>query len=256
MEERYVLRINQNANNVLFPNIAHQEEKISELVTIIILHILQFLFKLFSVTITNIKNKMKNTSLDKLLKDKNLSFTQQRRVILEELENTDSHLTADEVYFKVKKRMPHVSVGTIYRNLSVLVDLKLVDKVDTSFHTESHYEINHDDHYHIICEKCLRIDDLEHFRALSIEPTAEKISSYKILRHSIELIGICPKCKPKIKTEDTLPLDKKDNSTRTPSPSKNPVSLPKENTEENQARSSQISKKRRFFFGHRNHSKL
>ena len=109
-----------------------------------------------------------SSNLDNKLKNEKLSFTQQRRVILEEIEKKDCHLTADEIYFVVKKRMPKVSVGTIYRNLSVLVELNLIDKVKTSLHDESYYEIHSDPHYHIICTKCLRIDDLEHYRALSI----------------------------------------------------------------------------------------
>jgi len=138
---------------------------------------------------------MSKMTLDSILKNYKLSFTQQRRVILEEVYNTDTHMTADEIYLKVKKRMNKVSIGTIYRNLNMLVSLNLIDKLDTSLHSESYYETAKDPHYHIICTKCLKIVDLEHYRALSIEPTAEKISGYKINNHIVEIHGLCPVCK-------------------------------------------------------------
>ena len=146
---------------------------------------------------------MSKTTLDQILKDNKLSFTQQRRVILEEVYNADTHLTADEIYFKVKKRMAKVSVGTIYRNLNVLVSLSFIDKVDTSLHGESYYEASKDPHYHIICTNCLKIIDLEHYRALSIEPTAAKISGYKVKHHLVELHGVCPKCAPQENMHNT-----------------------------------------------------
>lgn len=181
---------------------------------------------------------MSENKLESSLLDNKLSFTQQRRVILEELNKADTHLTADEIYFLVKKRMSKVSVGTIYRNLGVLTELGLIDKVITSLHEESHYEVHKEGHYHIICLKCKKIDDLEHYRALSIEPTAEKISGYKIKNHLIELHGICQACqgvtKPEIHkdTENKETLDSYFGEIK-PAPTKG----------------SFFPKKRRFFFG-------
>jgi len=229
---------------------------------------------------------MENTKLGTKLKHKNLSLTQQRRVILEELEKSEDHLTADQIYFIVKKRMPRVSVGTIYRNLTVLVSLHLIDKLDTSLHKESHYESHKEDHYHIVCTKCLRIDDLEHYRALSIEPTAAKISGYKISNHRIELQGLCPKCK-KYAIESNVPEQKNIYTetlnqteikttekvitptqpkmpetqpaiqhTQTPHVENNHQNSPKQqnNNEIKKAPFQHKSKKRRFFFGRRNSS--
>jgi len=182
---------------------------------------------------------MSGNKLESSLLDNKLSFTQQRRVILEEMEKADTHLTADEIYFLVKKRMAKVSVGTIYRNLGVLTELGLIDKVVTSLHEESHYEVHKEGHYHIICLRCNKIDDLEHYRALSIEPTAEKISGYKIKNHLIELHGLCQSCqgttgKPDVKKDD----EKKETLDSYFGESK---SAP--------TKGSFFPKKRRFFFG-------
>ena len=55
-----------------------------------------------------------------LQKQSNLRMTRQRRVILEELCKVDTHPSADEVYVMVRKRLPRISLGTVYRNLEIL----------------------------------------------------------------------------------------------------------------------------------------
>jgi Fur family ferric uptake transcriptional regulator len=57
-------------------------------------------------------------------------MTRQRKVILEEIRKTDSHPTADELYQRVRQRLPHVSLGTIYRNLETLAASGLIQKLE------------------------------------------------------------------------------------------------------------------------------
>jgi len=194
------------------------------------------------------------SNLGSNLKNNKLSFTQQRRVILEEIQKADDHITADNIYMLVKKRMLKVSIGTIYRNLNVLVELGYVDKVETSLHSESHYEVHKDTHYHIVCKECLRIDDLEHYRALSIEPTAAKISGYQITNHSVELLGLCPACQKKL---SSLPLMSQANAvnavntvnTLIPNKDVNQVFENNELNKQQKTRSYNKRGNRKFFFG-------
>ena len=57
-------------------------------------------------------------------------MTRQRRVILEALRGTTSHPTADEVYEMVRRRLPRISLGTVYRNLEILSGEGLVAKLE------------------------------------------------------------------------------------------------------------------------------
>jgi len=60
-------------------------------------------------------------------------MTRQRAVILEEVRrDLDQHMTADEIYEKVRKRLPRISLGTVYRNLEVLVELNEIQKLELS----------------------------------------------------------------------------------------------------------------------------
>jgi Fur family ferric uptake transcriptional regulator len=57
-------------------------------------------------------------------------MTRQRKVILEELRNVDTHPSADEIYEMVRKRLPHISLGTVYRNLEILSETGAIQKLE------------------------------------------------------------------------------------------------------------------------------
>jgi Fur family ferric uptake transcriptional regulator len=56
-------------------------------------------------------------------------MTNQRQVILEEIQKVNTHPTADEVYETVRKRLPRISLGTVYRNLEILSACGLIQKI-------------------------------------------------------------------------------------------------------------------------------
>ncbi len=63
-----------------------------------------------------------------LKKEKTHRITRQRRVILEELRRVNNHPSADEIYEIVRRRMPRISLGTVYRNLEMLTELGEIQK--------------------------------------------------------------------------------------------------------------------------------
>ena len=67
--------------------------------------------------------------IEALLKKRTHRMTQQRKVILEELKNMNSHPGADEIYERVRKRLPRISLGTVYRNLEILSEFN--DKISS-----------------------------------------------------------------------------------------------------------------------------
>src|SRR5512136_1321888 len=87
-------------------------------------------------------------------------MTKQKRVILEVLKNTKSHPTADWVYDKVKKKIPNISLGTVYRNLNILKSQGEILELcyGKGF---SRFDGNSSQHYHFTCEHCGRILDVE-----------------------------------------------------------------------------------------------
>jgi Fur family peroxide stress response transcriptional regulator len=124
--------------------------------------------------------------------------SRQRDRILKLLQETNSHPAADWVYSKLKKEIPGLSLGTVYRNLKILMEQGLVQKLPfgSSF---DRFEANSAEHYHLVCEKCGLIKDFHMPQYADINQKAEKRCSFKISRHRIEFFGLCKNCQKEIK---------------------------------------------------------
>ena len=129
------------------------------------------------------------------LKENNkiLRMTNQRKIILEELCKVYSHPTASDVYEMVRKRLPRVSLGTVYRNLELLSNCNTIQKLDFG-EPHKRFDGNPKLHYHINCTKCGRVDDAPLPLKPGLEEEAAKISGYQINSHHISYSGICPDC--------------------------------------------------------------
>jgi len=124
--------------------------------------------------------------------------SQQRERMLEILSETNSHPTADWLYERLKKEMPDLSLGTVYRNLKVLVDQGLVQKLPFGS-TFDRFEARTKPHYHLVCDTCGVVKDFEMPQYATINKRAEHMSDFRITRHRIDFFGICEKCQ-RVKT--------------------------------------------------------
>jgi Fe2+ or Zn2+ uptake regulation protein len=121
-------------------------------------------------------------------------MTRQRKVILEELQQLKTHPTADEVYQRVRGKIPNVSLGTVYRNLEVLTQCGLITRIECSG-TYMRFDSNVEEHYHIRCINCDKVVDAPVKMFEKIDQQLEQASNYRIIGHRLEFIGICPQCK-------------------------------------------------------------
>ena len=129
------------------------------------------------------------------MKDKKQSrMTEQRRVVLEEVRKLETHPTADEVYRMVRERLPKISLGTVYRNLDRLSECGEIARLETSG-SQLRFDGNTDNHCHVRCVRCGRVDDLEGVRIRVPEARVQATVDYDIVGHRLEFLGICPQCK-------------------------------------------------------------
>jgi Fe2+ or Zn2+ uptake regulation protein len=120
-------------------------------------------------------------------------MTKQKRVILDVLKNTKSHPTADWVYDKVKKKIPNISLGTVYRNLNILKNQGEI--LELSFGKGfSRFDGNSANHYHFTCEHCGRILDIDGEWPSSFQEEVSKSMGVTIARHRLEFYGSCQDC--------------------------------------------------------------
>ena len=120
--------------------------------------------------------------------------SKQRNRILELLQSTDSHPTADWLYQQLKDEFPNLSLGTVYRNLAILIEQGQVKKIHFGS-TFDRFEANKRPHYHLICEACGKIIDFEMPLYNDLNKKAAKLTSFTILHHKIEFFGLCEDCK-------------------------------------------------------------
>jgi Fur family transcriptional regulator, ferric uptake regulator len=122
-----------------------------------------------------------------------MRLTAQRQIILEELGKVTSHPTANEVYDMVRKRLPRIGLGTVYRNLELMAESGLILKLEVGG-TQKRFDATTNLHYHVRCSECGRVDDIELPVQSKLDRLAAKACDYQILGHHIEFSGICPDC--------------------------------------------------------------
>ncbi len=122
-----------------------------------------------------------------------LRITKQRQLILDELMSVTSHPTADELYQMVRKRLPKISLGTVYRNLEIMSDCGIIQKLDIGG-TQKRFDGNAETHYHVRCMLCGKVDDLDIPPDFNVEKAAGKVTDFTILKHRLEFTGVCPRC--------------------------------------------------------------
>jgi Fur family ferric uptake transcriptional regulator len=128
--------------------------------------------------------------------DSNMRLTSQRQVIFEELIKVKSHPTANEVYDMVRKRLPRIGLGTVYRNLNLLAELGIIRRLEVGGEQKL-FDGDISPHYHIRCIKCNRVDDIFIKMDRGLEKSAASCCDYKILDNHVQFSGICSKCLPK-----------------------------------------------------------
>ncbi len=128
-----------------------------------------------------------------LPKLKNLRTTQQRTIILDEVRSSKNHPSADELYSRVKKRLPRISLGTVYRNLEILTQLGEIQELKLSGSLKR-YDWNPSKHYHIRCINCDRVDDAPIAPLNQIEDDLYETTVFEIIGHNLEFTGLCPDC--------------------------------------------------------------
>lgn len=119
-------------------------------------------------------------------------MTKQRRIILDELRKLTSHPTADELYEIVRRRLPRISLGTVYRNLEVLSENGDIQKLESAGN-QKRFDGNAQAHCHVRCLRCGRVGDV---MGPVSGPSWEGIEApgFTVMRAEVEFYGICDAC--------------------------------------------------------------
>ena len=122
------------------------------------------------------------------------NFSRQREAVLEVLKNTKSHPTATQVYEEVKKTIPNISLGTVYRNLSELYENGDIIKVAVGDGFE-HFDADTSSHIHLHCKKCGSTVDVYPDTDIGYKLASEV--GFIPERSVCTVYGICKDCRQK-----------------------------------------------------------
>jgi Fur family ferric uptake transcriptional regulator len=129
-----------------------------------------------------------------LFREEGRRLTQQRRLVLQELESSDTHLDAEALHDRVKVHDPDVSLATVYRTLHVLKQMGLVEEHSLG-EGHSHYEASRSaPHYHFICLECGKV--IEFDTPLVEEAATELAELHGVVVQDAHLrvSGLCQSC--------------------------------------------------------------
>ena len=117
-------------------------------------------------------------------------ITSQRKIILDYLKSVKTHPSVEEVYLAVRKKLPQISLGTVYRNLNILKEKGQIQEI---FCEVSHFDGDISPHSHFVCEHCGGIFDIFEKFNFPKKTKVGKIKNYKVYYY-----GLCKKCQNKV----------------------------------------------------------
>ncbi len=128
-----------------------------------------------------------------LCADHGLTATHQRQVLYEVMQTMPGHPSPEEVYARVKKLIPAISLATVYKNIHLFVEKGVLKEV-SMHHGSLRVELNSHRHHHMVCLHCKVITDIEE-EDLGVIPALQRLpGGFQMERYAIDVIGICAAC--------------------------------------------------------------
>jgi len=124
-----------------------------------------------------------------------MRHTRQREVVLDVVRSTMEHPTAEWVHRRARRRVPSISLATVYRNLKQLAEAGLIREIQAGGQS-LRFDGNTGPHHHVRCLGCGRVNDLELPLDTRREQAAARALDFQVLGHHVEVQGLCAGCRP------------------------------------------------------------
>jgi len=133
------------------------------------------------------------TSFAELSRRVGLPLTHQRQVIYGALMAMPGHPSPEEVYEKVRKRIPAISLATVYKNLNRFLQAGLLQEMSVH-HGSLRVEVNDHPHHHLVCASCKKIEDIDSEQIGPLHVRGRLPKCFEVQRFSVDVIGLCARC--------------------------------------------------------------
>jgi Fur family peroxide stress response transcriptional regulator len=140
-----------------------------------------------------IVNSFEANAFRAVCKEHGLAVTHQRQVLYEVMQTMHGHPSLEEVYSRVRHRIPSISLATVYKNIRLFLDSGILREVSLH-HGSLRVEMNRRPHHHLVCTQCKSISDIDESE-LGLLPERAKLSGgFLVERYSVDVLGICAPC--------------------------------------------------------------
>lgn len=127
------------------------------------------------------------------LRESGLRLTHQRLEVAREIASSSAHPDTETIYQSVRRRVPTISLDTVYRTLAALEELGLIHRVE-AMAGAARYDPNLDRHHHFVCTRCGRIRDVysDSLDELEVPESASEVGRVESI--TVQLNGVCGEC--------------------------------------------------------------
>ncbi|NQT05861.1 MAG: transcriptional repressor [Dehalococcoidia bacterium] len=139
---------------------------------------------------------MKKTSdIINKLSEQGYRLTPQRMMVLDAIENSEHHISAEEIYAQVIMEYPHLNISTVYRTLELLHRLGLVTETDLGGGRVRYHPADKGHHHHLVCQECGRVIDLDESVTDNLKQVLKRDYNFTPDIRHLALFGTCADCK-------------------------------------------------------------
>jgi Fur family transcriptional regulator, ferric uptake regulator len=143
----------------------------------------------------------KKDSSDNTIKMQGHFLTNQRRLLLDLIRDSEGHLDAKELYQRARARDESIGPATVYRSLNLFKELGLVDERRLG-KLRCYYEIKQStEHQHLLCQGCGKVIEFQNPHFQKLIKAVQREHGFKITKAELYLEGYCPNCEEKEKSE-------------------------------------------------------
>ena len=122
-----------------------------------------------------------------------IAMTHQRQVLYEVMQHMEGHPSPEDIYERVKEKIPAISLATVYKNIHLFVASGVLRELSLH-HGSVRLEMNGEEHHHAVCSKCKSVSDLDE-KSLGLLQKRKKLpGGFLVERYAVDVIGICATC--------------------------------------------------------------
>lgn len=130
-----------------------------------------------------------------ILREKGYKLTPQRIMVLDTLHETEEHITAPEIYARVRAKYPGINKSTVYRTLELLKEMGLVAETELGGESLYYHHTEKGHHHHLVCQRCGEVIDLDETLLSPLKNALRQKYNFEADLKHLAIFGHCLRCK-------------------------------------------------------------